>query len=97
MITLNRPIMNSSDYAIAPLVVFLPILLFWSGAWLRRRHHPAVWTIINVLLAFSVVVTLIGATDPTPPAGYDRYTPVAALHNMIYSPSPYAATTVAGR
>ena len=64
------------------LVVFLPLLFFWAGAWLRRAHHPAVWTAAAGLLVFSILVSLLGATDPMPRGGYDRYTPVAALHNL---------------
>jgi hypothetical protein len=64
------------------LVPFLPLLFFWAGAWLRRAHHPAVWTAAAGLLIFSILVSLVGATDPLPRGGYDRYTPVAALHNL---------------
>ena len=64
-------------------VVFLPLLLFWAGAWCRRQHHPATWATAAVLLAFSCCVSLVGATDPMPRAGYDRYTPVAALRHLM--------------
>jgi hypothetical protein len=78
------------------LIVFLPMLLFWAGAWLRRKHHPVVWTAVGVLLAFSVTVSLIGATDPLPRTGYDRYTVAGAVHNMLYPPSPISPTALAG-
>jgi hypothetical protein len=64
-------------------VVFLPMVLFWAGAWVRRDHHPAVWAMAGVLLAFSVGVSLIGATDPMPREGYDRYTAAGALRTLV--------------
>ncbi len=76
-------------------VVFLPLVLFWAGAWCRRDHHAATWATAGVLLAFSVAVSLLGATDPMPRGGYDRYTPVAAMHHLL-SPGVEPAT-LAGR
>ncbi len=38
------------------------MLLFWAGAWLRRPHRRSSWALAGVLLAFSVAVSLIGAT-----------------------------------
>jgi hypothetical protein len=82
-------------FAVRWYVVFLPLTLFWAGAWIRRHHSPLVWSIAGVLLAFSVTVSLIGATDPMPRAGYDRYSLAGAMHNLI---SPAAETPVlAGR
>ena len=63
-------------------VVFLPLTLFWCGAWVRRRHHWAVWTGAAGLLIFSIAVSLIGATDPLPRGGYDSYTAAAAWHRL---------------
>ena len=34
-------------------VVFLPLLLFWSGAWICRNHSPVMWTVASILLAAS--------------------------------------------
>ena len=69
-------------------IVFLPLLLFWSGAWLRRPHHAVKWTLASILLLFSIAVTLIGATNPTPRDGYDRYTVAQALSHLIRPPAP---------
>ena len=69
-------------------VVFLPLLLFWSGAWLRRPHGAVKWVLASLLLLFSIAVTLIGATDPTPREGYQRYTVAQALSQLIRPPSP---------
>jgi hypothetical protein len=65
-------------------IVFLPMLVFWCGAWARRGHSPAAWGFAGSLLAFSVFVTLVGATNPTPPGGFDQYTPVAAIREMLH-------------
>jgi hypothetical protein len=78
-------------------VVFLPFLLFWAGAWLRRTHHPATWSIAGVLFFFSAGVTLIGATDPMPREGYDRYTAAAALHNLTTAGASDELPVIAGR
>jgi hypothetical protein len=64
-------------------VVFLPLTMFWSGAWLRRPHRRLTWILAALLLIFSVTVSLLGATDPYPRGGYDRYTALAALHRLM--------------
>jgi len=75
-------------------VVFLPLVLFWSGAWLRRQHHPAVWATAGALLAFSVIVSLLGATDPLPRDGYEHYTAADAVHRLL-APTPSAINPLA--
>jgi 4-amino-4-deoxy-L-arabinose transferase-like glycosyltransferase len=80
-VTFSRYGLATAEFGNQWLVLFLPMLFFWAGAWLRRPHHPAIWTTAAVLLIFSILVSLIGATDPMPRGGYDRYTPLAALHN----------------
>jgi hypothetical protein len=64
-------------------VVFLPMMLFWSGAWVRKSHHPAIWATAGVLLALSIIVSLLGATDPMPHSGYDRYSVAGAVRNLL--------------
>ena len=64
-------------------ILFLPLVLFWSGAWLRRRHHPFVWTVVTCALVFSITVALIGATDPFPRDGYDGYSAAQALSHLM--------------
>ena len=65
-------------------VVFLPLTVFWSGVWLRRRHRPASWALAGVLLAFSMVVSLVGATGPLPPEGFRGYTAAGAMRNLVH-------------
>jgi hypothetical protein len=88
---------QSPGYANRWFIVFLPLLVFWAGAWMRRRHHPAVWAIAGVLLTFSILVSLIGAANPLPRGGYDRYTPVAALKDLVNPSAQKTPTAVAGR
>lgn len=69
-------------------VVFLPLTLFWAGAWLRRPHRRHSWALAGALLSFSVVASLIGATGPLPREGFDRYTLAGAWHNFLHPPKP---------
>lgn len=78
-------------------ILFLPLTLFWSGAWLRRRHGAGAWVLAGVLLAFSVAVSLIGATNPCPRDGYDRYTVAQALSNLVRPEAIQPPPTLAGR
>lgn len=64
-------------------IPFLPILLFWAGAWLRRRHHLLTWAMAGVLLVFSLSVTVLGATDPFLSAENGRHTAIAALRQLF--------------
>jgi hypothetical protein len=79
------------------LIVFLPLLFFWSGAWLRRPHRTLAWAMAGLLLAFSILVSLIGATDPMPAGGYSKYTAVSALRDLFISPPPVIHTALADR
>jgi hypothetical protein len=65
-------------------VLFLPLLLFWSGAWLRRSHARTTWACAGVLLAFSVFVSIIGMTEPYPRDGYRSYTARAAFDRLLH-------------
>jgi hypothetical protein len=78
-------------------VLFLPLVLFWSGAWLRRHHGPVKWTMVATLLLFSIAVGLIGATDPCPRGGYDRYTVAQAIQNLIRGDAMDKTQILAGR
>ena len=79
-------------------VLFLPLTLFWAGAWMRRQHHPLKWTLAGCLLLFSIVVTIIGATDPYPRHGYDHYTVAEAAMKLINPPpaAPHTAILAGG-
>jgi hypothetical protein len=68
-------------------IVFLPLVLFWAGAWLRKRHHVVTWSVAGILLVFSVTVSVIGAAAPFVRAEPGQYTVVAALHKLA-NPTP---------
>lgn len=93
--TLARTEWKDEMFANRWFVVFLPLILFWSGAWLRRSHRPAVWVMAAVLLSFSTLVALIGATDPQPRSGYDSYSAAGALENLIHPPQQPIQTHLA--
>lgn len=88
---------STADFGNRWLIVFLPILFFWAGAWLRRPHTPLVWTWAGVLLVFSVLVSLVGASNPMPAGGYSKYTAVSALRDLIKPIAPYQGTALADR
>lgn len=81
---LTSPSGGGSMFAGQWFIIFVPLLLVWAGAWLRRGHHPATWTFAGALLVFSIAVSLIGATDPFPRTGYDHYTAAAAAKNLLH-------------
>lgn len=64
-------------------IVFLPLTLFWSGAWLRRPHRRTTWAFAALLLAFSITVALIGATAPFIHSDPGQYTVAAAVKKLV--------------
>jgi hypothetical protein len=82
---LGTPARAGAMFGARWFVVFLPLLAFWGGAWLRRSHSPAAWGAAGVALAFSVIVSLAGATDPFPPKGYARYSAAEAMAKLFTS------------
>ncbi len=58
-------------------IFFLPLIVFWSGGWLRRPHRPGVWATAGVLLGLSVLMSLLGAAAP--------FAPVAPGHRGEYT------------
>jgi hypothetical protein len=78
-------------------LVFMPLTLFWAGAWLRRPHHAGSWAVAGVLLCFSTGIALIGATDPQPRQGYDSYTVAGAWKNLVYPQAISERTTLVAR
>jgi len=93
------PARTGSMFAARWFVVFLPMLLFWSGVWVRRRHHPITWSLAAVMLVFSVAVSILGATNPFPREGYGRYTAAEALRELLHptAQSHDDETMLAGR
>ncbi|QOV88028.1 hypothetical protein [Humisphaera borealis] len=80
----RRPGRAWADWMFAAkwFVVFAPMVLFWSGAWLRKAHRTGSWVVVGVLLAFSLAVGIIGATYPQPRQGYNGYTAYLAVRQL---------------
>lgn len=87
----------SGTFASTGFILFSPILLFWTGAWLRRTHTPVVWGLATVLLIFSMAVGLIGATGPTPREPFRGYTAGDALRRLIHPHQADLNNALAGR
>jgi hypothetical protein len=84
--TLQHADWSDAMFANRWFLVFLPLTLFWSGAWLRRSHPPAAWVSAGVLWGFSALIALLGATDPQPRQGYNRYTAAGAFMHLVQPP-----------
>jgi hypothetical protein len=92
LFTVRRPDWHGAMFASRWFIVFLPLVVFWAGAWLRRRHGRISWTFAAALLAFSLVASVVGATGPLPregftaPDGSERYTVAGAWWNLMHPP-----------
>lgn len=71
-------------FSVRWFVVFLPLIVFWAGVWLREKHHPASWTAAAVVLGFSIVITLLGATAPFTTSANGEYTASAAARQLLH-------------
>jgi hypothetical protein len=97
LFTLKRPDWHGAMFATRWFIVFVPLVVFWAGAWLRRRHGRIAWTLAALLLAFSLAASVVGATGPLPRNGFiaadgsDEYTVAGALQNLMHPPPPAAA------
>jgi len=79
------------DFAAPRLIVLVPVLMLWSGSWVRRPHGPAAWTAATVALVVSIVISLLGMTAPAPPGGYAHYTAAEAA-GRLFTPTQTVAT-----
>lgn len=75
-------------YSVRWFIVFMPLLVFWGGAWLRRSHHPVLWTGAAALLLFSIATTLLGAATPFIRAERWEHTSYAAARQLFKPPPP---------
>lgn len=94
---ISRADWGEAMFATRWFVLFLPLLLFWSGAWLRRPHRRMSWILAGVLLAFSSAVSLVGATGSFPRQGFDHYTAMAATQNLLNPPRSDATGPILAR
>jgi hypothetical protein len=87
---LSRSDWGAAMFATRWFVLFLPLVLFWSGAWLRRPHRRTSWAMAGTLFAFSTMVSLVGATGSFPRDGFQHYTALNAAQNLFAPPRPDA-------
>ena len=90
-VVLSRQDFADAAYATRWFIAFSPLLLFWSGAWLRKPHGRLAWTLVTLAAMFSVTAGMIGAARPMPPGGYrEGFTAAAALDQLIHPNRPPA-------
>ncbi len=70
-------------FAVRWFIIFLPLIVFWAGAWLRRHHRPAIWGIAAAVLVFSIITSLIGAAAPFAPGKRGEYTVYSAAKWLL--------------
>jgi hypothetical protein len=78
---------NQPMFAIRWFILFLPLLVFWSGVWLRNKHTPIAWGLAGLLLVFSMTTSILGATGPFTPARPGEYTVYAAARYLVKTAS----------
>jgi hypothetical protein len=93
-VSLTRVDWNGAMFANRFLVVFLPLLMFWAGAWVRRPHSAMSWSLAGIALMASIFVSIIGSTDPYPRGGFDRYTATQAFSRLIHGSPPEKSTII---
>ncbi len=93
--SLQEPVTGMS-YGTPWFVATAPALLLWAGVWLKRQHRPQSWVMAGSVLAISVIVSLVGMTDPTPRKGYRAYSFAEASMHIISPPvvSPTTQPTI---
>jgi hypothetical protein len=87
---------QDADFGIRWFVPLLPLVLFWAGAWARKPRGKVIWALTGTVLCWSLLVALIGATDPIPRGGYDSYTAGQAIIRLMRPPR-VQPEAVAGR
>jgi hypothetical protein len=70
-------------YAGRWFIVFAPLMLFWSGAWLRKGHKRWKWGAAGALALMSISVSIIGTLHPFPRGGFDGYTVTGVLKHVV--------------
>jgi len=73
------------SYAAPWFICMGPLVFFWSGAWLRRRHRVQSWSLAGVALAFSLAATAVGMVQASPRDGYRRYSFIEAAERLLVS------------
>jgi len=74
-------------FSVRWFIVFMPLLVYWCGAWLRKSHPAVMWIAAAGLLAFSMLTTILGATAPFTHSEYGEYTAYVAAR-QLWKPPP---------
>ena len=83
--------MAATSYGSPWFVATAPVALLWAGVWLKRSHRTQSWVTAGCVLAFSVVVGIVGMVDPAPRSGYRGYSFAEATMNIISPPGSFPA------
>lgn len=70
------------SYGTPWFVALAPVLMLWSGAWLKHTHRRQSWIMVGSVFAFSAAVGLVGMRDPMPREGYSGYSFAQATVRM---------------
>jgi hypothetical protein len=73
-------------FSVRWFIVFMPLLVYWCGAWLRKPHPVVMWIAAAVLLVFSMLTTILGATAPFTFSKDGQYTAYIAAKQLIKPP-----------
>jgi hypothetical protein len=73
---------NQPMFSVRWFIVFMPLVIYWSGAWLRKSHSAIMWVAAALLLAFSILTTLLGATAPFTVTKSGEYTAYVAARQL---------------
>jgi hypothetical protein len=73
-------------FSVRWFIVFMPLLVYWCGAWLRKSHPALMWVAAALLLVFSMLTTILGATAPFTEGKSGQYTAYIAARQLIKPP-----------
>ena len=82
------PIEGPMSYGAPWFLCLSPMLVIWSGAWLKRHHRPQSYVLAGLALAYSMSVSLVGMSDPIPRQGYAGYSFAEAAARLTQSNAP---------
>jgi hypothetical protein len=70
-------------FSVRWFIVFTPLIIYWCGAWLRKSHTPLMWVGAALMLVFSILTTILGATAPFTQTRHGEHTAYAAARQLL--------------